>query len=453
MVLTPSPATLFWFPLPTDNVIIAIHKPTAITSAQVLRDLQSHLNPSKTFAPWIEAERQRRDAESQNQRGKRSRRSRQPVQVKMGHGGTLDPLATGVLIVGLGSGTKSLQGFLDGTKTYEAVVVFGAATDTYDSEGKIVKRAPYEHITKTAVQDALAQFRGDIMQRPPIFSALRVQGKRLYEYAREGLEVPVEIKKRPVTVSDLEVIEWLEPGTHEHNFPEEAGQEEKDVADKLLRLDETANKADVEVPKTHDDATADEHDLKRKRDEDSEASAEAIEAKKQKHDTDDHAAPTSATPSGEVMSDAAPAPKSKFCPAPAARIRMTVSSGFYVRSLCHDLGAAVDSLAFMSELARTRQSDFELGKNVLEYHDLAKGEDVWGSKVTDMLAEWNQKHPDGYERQSQPAKRQNGSAPKTQTRQRNSSSPAAPGQPDKQSTSSQAQKAPERQRNSSSPEA
>jgi len=107
---------------------------------------------------------------------------------------------------------------------------------------------------------------------------------------------------------------------------------------------------------------------------------------------------------------------------------MTVSSGFYVRSLCHDLGAELKSLAFMASLARTRQSEFELGKNVLEYDDLALGEDVWGPKVTSMLEQWGINHPDGYERQSQPAKRQHGSASHKSNehqRQRNSSSPEA----------------------------
>jgi tRNA pseudouridine55 synthase len=70
---------------------------------------------------------------------------------------------------------------------------------------------------------------------------------------------------------------------------------------------------------------------------------------------------------------------------------MTVTSGFYVRSLCHDLGAAVGSAALMAELERTRQGQFELGKNVLEYSDLAKGESVWGPKVESMLDDWYEK--------------------------------------------------------------
>lgn len=338
-------------------------------------------------------------------------------------------MATGVLIVGVGNGTKSLQGFLDGTKTYDATLVFGAATDTYDRLGKVVKKAPFEHVTRSMVEEALAKFRGDIMQRPPIFSALRVQGKRLYEYAREGKEVPVEIQERPVTVSELELLEWYEPGTHEYNFPEqEAEQEEKDVVDKILHLDEGI--------KTE---TGDKQELKRKREDGGGTGPETEPKKVKAEEGEAQVAPgvsTTETPSADTQventSDSAPseaqkpAEQIKPCPAPAARIRMTVSSGFYVRSLCHDLGAAVGSLGFMTSLQRTRQSEFEVGKNVLEYDDLALGEDVWGPKIVAMLEQWDTNHPDGYARQSQPAKRQHGSAPKPKgERVRNSSSPEA----------------------------
>ena len=105
-------------------------------------------------------------------------------------------MATGVLIMGVGKGTKQLQGFLECTKSYEATILFGAATDTYDVLGKVLRRAEYKHVTKEGVEKALAGFRGNIMQRPPIYSALRMEGKRLYEYAREGKEIPREIEER-----------------------------------------------------------------------------------------------------------------------------------------------------------------------------------------------------------------------------------------------------------------
>lgn len=330
--------------------------------------------------------------------------------------------------MGLGNGTKSLQSFLDCKKTYEAVVVFGAATDSYDSEGKIVKRAPYSHIVRDKVEEQLAPFRGDIMQKPPVFSALRVQGKRLYEYAREGKEIPVEIQARPVTVSKLEMVEWLEPGTHTYNWPEkEAGEEEKVVVEKVLHLDEAVAKSQGEQSEV--DKEAESKDLKRKRDEGVNGSVTTAQSspKRTKQDAESEM-------SGALPDDDASAPLTQSaseprpCPAPAARIRMTVSSGFYVRSLCHDLGAAVGSLGMMASLERSTQGEFELRRNVLEYDDLAKGEEVWGPQITDLLAQWNKDHPPGSsETLSRPAKRQ--ASPEAQARsggrRKNSSSPEA----------------------------
>jgi len=86
----------------------------------------------------------------------------------MGHGGTLDPLASGVLVVGVGSGTKKLADFLGGWKEYEATCVFGIVTDTYDAEGKILRWATTSHITREAVEKELESFKGDIQQRPPM---------------------------------------------------------------------------------------------------------------------------------------------------------------------------------------------------------------------------------------------------------------------------------------------
>ena len=252
------------------------------------------------------------------------------------------------------------------TKSYETVVLFGAATDTYDRVGKVIGRKSHEHITEALVREKLAGFRGKIMQRPPLYSALKVQGKKLYEFAREGIEVPVEIKERPVEVVELELVEWMEGGTHEHKWPEEeALKEEKEVAEKVLDIKDEQVVEPKEDGATSTLATNTE-------DEPSTLMSGALP------DTT-----TTTTISSTSASQSKP---------PAVRLRMTVTSGFYVRSLCHDLGAAVDSLALMSELVRTRQGNFELGKNVLEYEDLAKGEDVWGPQVEEMLGNWAKKH-------------------------------------------------------------
>jgi tRNA pseudouridine55 synthase len=372
----------------------AIHKPTGVTSAQVIRDVQKHFNPSKLFQPGLLAERARMEREHHNQKQKRSRRARQPPQVKMGHGGTLDPLATGVLILGIGSGTKSLPQFLGCTKSYECTVLFGKATDTYDTEGKVVARKGYEHITKDMVEQALVKFRGKIMQKPPIFSALKVNGKKLYEYAREGKEVPIEIEARDVETETLEMTEWMEGGTHSYHWPEvEAEASEKELANKVLHLDGDKT-PEPEASKTSEGEAAGAGE-KRKRDETVSGAVEAEdvpESKRTKAEGESEAA-SGALPEANSTEEAQPAAPAQRdpCPAPACRLRMTVTSGFYVRSLCHDLGAAVNSLGMMASLARTRQGEFELGKNVFEYEDLEKGEEHWAPQIQQMLDNWDPK--------------------------------------------------------------
>lgn len=94
----------------------------------------------------------------------------QKNKLKLGHGGTLDPLASGVLVIGVNDGCKRLQDYIKCKKIYEAVGMFGFATDTYDSEGKVIAIGPTEHITKEDISQLLTKFIGDIMQVPPIWS-------------------------------------------------------------------------------------------------------------------------------------------------------------------------------------------------------------------------------------------------------------------------------------------
>ncbi|KAI9045159.1 pseudouridine synthase PUS4 [Aspergillus affinis] len=391
--------------------VFAVHKPQDVSSAGVIRDLQRHFNPSKTFEPWISTERERRDRESQFQR---RRRRQQKVEVKIGHGGTLDPMATGVLVAGVGKGTKFLNNFLGCTKSYETVILFGAETDTYDRLGKIVRRGPYEHITREAVEKALDQFRGKIMQRPPIFSALKVQGKPMYQYAREGKEIPIEIKERPVEVNEMRIVEWYEPGTHEYKWPEvEAAAEEKEVAEKLLAQDDTMSSvAPVEGVEPTGQTEQQDSSTKRKSpplaespkegaaDGAASPAAEAAPAKKQKVSaegeetaTTSEQASTDAPEAAEESTSSSQTKENASQPQPAAvKIVMTVTSGFYVRTFAHDLGRAVGSCGLMSSLIRTRQGDFELDpEKVLEYRDLEAGEEVWGPKVKGFLDQWEKK--------------------------------------------------------------
>ena len=351
----------------------------------------------------------------------------------MGHGGTLDPAASGVLIVGIGKGTKQLGGFLDCTKRYEAVVLFGAATDSYDDQGKIIGRRSYSHIQREAFESALGKWRGKGKQKPPIFSALKMDGKKLYEYAREGKEPPRNIEERDVEVSDLECVEWMEGGSHTFKAPEEEVEgDAKEGALKILRKE--GELADGLAAFSHSEETAAVSGKKRSR-EDENAAVEVKRAKSgmeaelaaagtisEEHDvtnTDEEirAIPKlpSETPTGDaVASDdvtnsqveelARPheqedkgamstSDSRAISPGPpAARICMTVSGGFYVRSLCHDLGLALDTFGLMANLVRLRQGDFRLDdENIFDYKDLEAGEEAWAPKLEKQLRNWQEK--------------------------------------------------------------
>jgi len=126
-------------------------------------------------------------------------------KIKVGHGGTLDPLATGVLVLGIGKGTKVMGEYLKGGKKYEAEFEVGYETDTLDLEGKIIKTCERGLTLDPKIVDT---FKGEIMQQPPMFSALHIDGRRLYELAREGLDYSdVDVPKRPVVVKTLEIRE------------------------------------------------------------------------------------------------------------------------------------------------------------------------------------------------------------------------------------------------------
>src|SRR5262249_1793428 len=128
---------------------------------------------------------------------------------RVGHGGTLDPMATGVLPVCLGEATKLAGLLLGGDKEDEADLVFGIATDTLDADGTVVRDAEATHLSTERIQRAIRGFVGEIPQRPPMYSAVRVGGQRLHELARQGVEV--ERAPRQVVVSAIDLLELL-PG-------------------------------------------------------------------------------------------------------------------------------------------------------------------------------------------------------------------------------------------------
>lgn len=127
---------------------------------------------------------------------------------KVGHAGTLDPMATGVLVLGLERGTKFLAHMVASTKSYTATIRLGAATTTDDREGETITSASPDQlagITETKISDAVKPFRGSIMQRPAAVSAIKIDGKRAHQRVREGEKV--EIPARPVTISRYDILE------------------------------------------------------------------------------------------------------------------------------------------------------------------------------------------------------------------------------------------------------
>lgn len=128
-------------------------------------------------------------------------------QKKTGHCGTLDPNATGLLLLTLGKATRLTRFLIRAPKVYRGVIRFGVATDTYDSTGEVVAEAPTAGLTREAVVAAMAGFVGTIEHAVPPYSAKKVQGKKLYELAREGKEVPIETKE--VTVYEFGPLEGL----------------------------------------------------------------------------------------------------------------------------------------------------------------------------------------------------------------------------------------------------
>ncbi|KAH9161334.1 pseudouridine synthase [Lactarius sanguifluus] len=273
--------------------LFGVVKPSGPTSMHVVNQLKKLVNDSRLF---VHKEKLEKTAGK-----KRARKD----NVKIGQGGTLDPLADGVLVVGIGKGTKRLSDFLDCTKEYRTTCLLGCETDTYDSEGARVRTAPWRHVTRDKVEDALVQFRGEIQQTPPIFSALKMDGMPLYDYARKGIPLPRPIEKRPVTVHTLELVEW-KGSEHPYRWPEIVFSAEQK---KALALSLSS------VGPASPAAAAD-------------SNSEA-------------AAPDDEVPTAFVL-------------------RMRVSGGTYVRSIVHDLAHALGSAGHVVTLTRSRQKDYAL---------------------------------------------------------------------------------------------
>jgi len=156
------------------NGIIVVDKPSGITSFDVVRKIRSKLKIKK-----------------------------------VGHSGTLDPLATGLLVILLGQDTKLFSKFSTFDKSYRATLELGITTSTGDCLGEVIEKHKIDNITTADIEKVFKDFTGDIIQIPPMFSALKYHGKKLYELARQGLEVPR--KERTVRIYDLKICELRMP--------------------------------------------------------------------------------------------------------------------------------------------------------------------------------------------------------------------------------------------------
>lgn len=153
-------------------------------------------------------------------------------KIKIGHAGTLDPLATGVLLICIGKATKMVNALQAEEKEYIAELELGATTPSFDMEHPIDCRYPTEHITREMIEQALTDLTGERLQAPPIYSAKKVEGVRAYEFARAGEEV--ELKKALITIYEMEILEFEMPrlkirvrcskGTYIRSLAQEIGQ-------------------------------------------------------------------------------------------------------------------------------------------------------------------------------------------------------------------------------------
>jgi len=130
-------------------------------------------------------------------------------KIKVGHAGTLDPLATGLLIICVGKQTKNISKYQDLAKTYTGKFKLGESTPSFDAETDVNEKFEYDHITINNLKKLANEFIGNSLQKPPIFSAIKKDGKRLYNYARENKEI--EIDKREIQIYDFEILDFNSP--------------------------------------------------------------------------------------------------------------------------------------------------------------------------------------------------------------------------------------------------
>ncbi len=328
-------------PLYLAEGLIAVHKPLTWTCNDVVSYIRGILT---------------RDAQSRGFEGKLRKRGK-PL-LKVGHGGTLDPLASGVLVIGIGRGTSKLQSYLEGDKQYTAMVELGYETTTLDAEGDIVKTMDWEHVTSIdSIRDTVVpKFTGKIQQVPPLYSAIRVDGKRLYEIARNGDEKDAQDVEIPMR--DVEVYKVGVEKTLSESVIKSGVVDGKKYKEEVKKIEDAAAAAAAEKA-----AAAPLEDIAQESN-DEEASTTAGKKKKKKKRRggnkkrtekkkyfDESTVPT-------VQSDSSTGATSFELP--NFTLNVSCGGGTYIRSIVRDIGYEMDTVATMTGLVRTKQGPFLL---------------------------------------------------------------------------------------------
>ena len=350
-------------PLYLAEGLLAVHKPLTWTSNDVVSYIRGILIRDAKNRGASED-----DADNNpNTRKKNKWNNRKKKQfMKVGHGGTLDPLASGVLVLGIGKGTTQLQSYLEGDKQYIATCELGYETDTLDCEGKLVKTAPWEHIQdiETVESAILPKFVGKIEQIPPMYSAIRIDGQRLYEIARGGDSTKaeaVEIPKREVQIYGLQVGTVLEESAIKSGIVDGPryrekvkAREEEDAADAAAS---TVNNGDDD----YDDVVADsiKYGVKGK-EEDTEGGGKGKKRRRRdqdkKNDTKKSIFNEENVPSIQLRDNSG----SPTLQLPQFKINVQCGGGTYIRSLVRDIGYELNCVATMTGLVRMKQGPFVL---------------------------------------------------------------------------------------------
>jgi tRNA pseudouridine55 synthase len=252
-------------------------------------------------------------------------------KLKVGHAGTLDPLATGVLIICTGRATKQIDTLQAGTKEYIATLRLGHTTPSFDAEQPIDGDYPTAHITRSLVDEVLPRFKGSIMQVPPVYSACKVEGRRAFDYAREGSEV--ELKAKELVIDEIELLDLHLPA-------QGIISEQADSVCATARHG-VSIKGEGRRKQTFEAARAAAQQLTQPTD-------EAVSA-------DDLAYMT---------------------------LRIVCSKGTYIRALARDIGAALGSGAYLLSLRRTRIGDITL-RQCLRVEDW----DTWVDNIEISVSE------------------------------------------------------------------